>query len=301
LSLIRELEADARQTHTTLATKLGVNRATVTSRLKRLVDGHVIEPVCYVDPRLGYALRVNLGITTQPGQSNDVAKKLAGHAAVNAVMVCAGGFDIVAYAVLRDQDELLHLLTVEISGIQGIQRVEPLLILKSVKMPVGLFSDNRAYRPSSRPLDTLDATDLALIKQLQMDAMKGMRDIAKELNISPSTASRRIASLLNSGVIRFAITADPLALGYKGAAFIYLKIEPEKLNAAAEGLGSYANVFYVGIISGRFNAVAWVLFRELNELNHLLTAELNTLPGLRDTEAMLCLKTLKRSYYVVRD
>ena len=75
VELIRELEIDAAQTYTDLATKLHVSRNTVRSRFERLQAAHVIRPVCYVPPEvLGYSFNVSFGINTPARQTRGCSK-----------------------------------------------------------------------------------------------------------------------------------------------------------------------------------------------------------------------------------
>lgn len=73
----------------------------------------------------------------------------------------------------------------------------------------------------------LDATDLAILEQLQNDARIANKDLAARAGVAPSTALQRVRALLRRGVIR-AIRAvvDPAALGRPLHAFLQLRMRP---------------------------------------------------------------------------
>jgi len=73
-------------------------------------------------------------------------------------------------------------------------------------------------------------------------------------------------------------------------------VDCSRVNEAAEAIASYRNVQSVAICTGRYDIVAWAVFRGVSELHHFITSELSRVAGLRDTETMTNLKLLKFSH-----
>jgi DNA-binding Lrp family transcriptional regulator len=94
---------------------------------------------------------------------------------------------------------------------------------------------------------------------------------------------------------------DPLALGYEGVASIGIRCEASKVNQAADLIASHRNVQTVVICTGRYDIIAWVMFRELSDLSDFVTVELSQIPGLQYTETMTNLKIIKTSHKSVGD
>src|SRR5580704_14553035 len=68
---------------------------------------------------------------------------------------------------------------------------------------------------------TLDATDRRLLKLLQKNNRRRLRDLAEELGISAPTCMRRMRRLESGGVIlAHAALLDPAHVGYGVTAFI---------------------------------------------------------------------------------
>ena len=134
LMIIRELNSDPQQPQADIARKLGAGETTVRRRLKRLLDEHIIRIVAIADPHaLGYHVRAMIGIKVSPGRIDAVADKLASYANIHYALMTTGPYDLVAWAVFRDTDELSGFIRRELGGIEGLASYESMLTLKVVK------------------------------------------------------------------------------------------------------------------------------------------------------------------------
>jgi Lrp/AsnC family transcriptional regulator for asnA, asnC and gidA len=134
LMIIRELQSDPQQPQADIAKKLGAGATTVRRRLKRLLDEHIIRIVAIADPHaLGYNIRAMIGIKVCPGRIDAVADKLASYVNVHYALMTTGPYDLVAWAVFRDTDELSGFTRHELGGIEGLASYESMLTLKVAK------------------------------------------------------------------------------------------------------------------------------------------------------------------------
>ena len=131
--LIALLRTDGRAPVTTLARQLGVSRATVNSRLDRLVESATV---------LGFTVRVkdDYGdddvrsvtlIEVEGRTTDDVIKQLRGVPEVQSLHTTNGGWDLVAEircASLRQFDDVLR----QIRSCDGVINSESSLLLNSV-------------------------------------------------------------------------------------------------------------------------------------------------------------------------
>jgi DNA-binding Lrp family transcriptional regulator len=131
--LISLLRTDGRAPVTTLARQLGVTRATVNSRLERLVDDAVV---------LGFTVRVkdDYGdddvravtlIEVEGRNTNDVIKQLRGLPEVQSLHTTNGGWDLVAEIRCASLREFDHVL-LQIRSCDGVINSESSLLLNSV-------------------------------------------------------------------------------------------------------------------------------------------------------------------------
>ncbi|BAN00486.1 Lrp/AsnC family transcriptional regulator [Ilumatobacter coccineus] len=131
--LIALLRADGRAPVTTLARQLGVTRATVNSRLERLIDSGLV---------LGFTVRVREDhgdddvravslIEVNGRNTTDVIKQLRGMPELQSLHTTNGGWDLVAEircGSLREFDDVLR----QIRTCDGVINSETSLLLNSV-------------------------------------------------------------------------------------------------------------------------------------------------------------------------
>ena len=298
LRLIKLLESDPRSTHTNLAATLGISRPTVGSMLQKLYDARVIETVCLADHvALGYTNSVLFAINAPPGNLADVADRLAAQPLIHYVALCAGPFDIVSWGVFKGRHDLLGFLTEGLGKIPGILQHE-MIMCQEVKISPAMLAESRGYRPRECRA-TLDDLDLALIGALQRSSRATAGGLAAKLGASKPTVLRRMKRLLDEGIIRFVTMVNPPALGYRWAASIGMKVAPGKNKQVVEAVAEHRTVHSVALCTGRYDVLAWVIFKEPQELMDMLTNELGQIPGINSMETVTNLKTVKASFISV--
>lgn len=294
LRIMEELESDARQTYESIAAKVSASRPTVMRRIQQLLDSGVIRFLCWADPMtLGYKLNVTLSINTEANMVGAVADRLASYRQVRHAYLCTGCFDIIAWAIFREKEDLTDFLLNELGNIPGIQHIEKMVTLQQIKVQPKLLTDENELPQTENPSVELDDMNLRLIRELQINARQKTWVLAHKLGVSRPTVSKRIQSLTNTRIIRIITSIDPFALGYEVMANIGLKCEPAKVKEVAEVVAFYKNVQYVAICAGRYDISTWVAFQKLSDLRHFITVDLASIPGLKDTETTINHKLIK--------
>jgi Lrp/AsnC family transcriptional regulator for asnA, asnC and gidA len=131
--IIELLQQDGRLSYASIAKIVGLSEAAVRQRVQRLLDNGVMQIVAVTDPlTLGFARQVMVGIKVE-GDTRPVAKQLADFTEVDYVVLCAGGYDILAELVATDDDHLLTLLNDRIRSIPGVTATETFVYLKLEK------------------------------------------------------------------------------------------------------------------------------------------------------------------------
>jgi Lrp/AsnC family transcriptional regulator, regulator for asnA, asnC and gidA len=131
--IIEQLQRDGRMSYAALAKVVGLSEAAVRQRVQRLLDTGVMQIVAVTDPlTLGFARQVMVGVRVE-GDIRPVAEALAAIPEVDYVVICAGGYDLLAELVCTDDDHLLHLLNDKIRAIPGVKTTETFVYLKLTK------------------------------------------------------------------------------------------------------------------------------------------------------------------------
>ena len=133
-ALIALLRKDARTNVATLAAKLGVSRGTVTNRLRRLEDEHVI---------VGYSVRLRpdaepnrirawMGVLVEGNQTRAVMASLLGEPGVAALHDTNGRWDLLAELRAESNAELSAVLE-RVRLIKGIANTETSILLATYR------------------------------------------------------------------------------------------------------------------------------------------------------------------------
>ena len=132
--LIALLRKDARLSVATLAAKLGVSRGTVTNRLRKLEDSHVI---------VGYSVRLRpdaepnqirawMGVLVEGNQTRAVMASLLGEPGVAALHDTNGRWDLLAELRAESNAELSAVLE-RVRLIKGIANTETSILLATYR------------------------------------------------------------------------------------------------------------------------------------------------------------------------
>ncbi len=132
-AIIQQLQEDGRRPYATIGKAVGLSEAAVRQRVQKLVETGVMQIVAVTDPmQLGFDRQVMIGITVA-GDIEAVAEELGKLTEVDYIVITAGSFDILAEAVVADDDHLLQLINTKIRSITGVDRTETFLYLKLTK------------------------------------------------------------------------------------------------------------------------------------------------------------------------
>ncbi len=144
INLIKELEINARQPHTVLAKKLGVARATVRTKIEKLLDEGTVSLVCISDPSaLGYNTRAGFLLKVHPSRLGTVADELASDKRVQHVFISTGRFDIIAWADFQDAETMSSYIRKELGSIEGVLSHETVINLRIAKGSLKLLAGKK--------------------------------------------------------------------------------------------------------------------------------------------------------------
>lgn len=145
-------------------------------------------------------------------------------------------------------------------------------------------------RPVVGALD-LDATDLAILRCLQEDARRSLRDVAKRVGVSTPTVSARLSALEELGIVRgFHADLDPERLEQTSFALV-VRARLPATEAVAEAIAKEPWARWVSVArSGRVLVEATV--QDPRALDQALAA-VAAIPGVVEAEHYVALRTVK--------
>lgn len=136
--IVEGLEKNSKKKFFEIAKEIHVAPSTVFNRIKKLEERQIITRYKAVidHKKLGLSVMAIVHIVTEQLSAFDIAEKLSKKANVEEVFVVAGGFDIIAKILFKDNDELGKFIYDPNNGLKtwkGVQRTESMLVLKSFK------------------------------------------------------------------------------------------------------------------------------------------------------------------------
>jgi Lrp/AsnC family transcriptional regulator, regulator for asnA, asnC and gidA len=141
----------------------------------------------------------------------------------------------------------------------------------------------------------LDDVSKAIIEQLQEDGRQSYATIAKRVGLSEAAVRQRVQRMLDAEVMQIVAVTDPLQVGFRRQAMIGIRVDGD-LTPVGDALTEMKEVSYVVTTAGSFDLLAEVVCEDDDELLHLLTKRVRTLPGVQSTETFVYLKLNKQHY-----
>jgi Lrp/AsnC family transcriptional regulator for asnA, asnC and gidA len=143
----------------------------------------------------------------------------------------------------------------------------------------------------------LDETDILLIKVLQKDSRKSLKELARLTDISVPTARARIDRLVNLGVIRqFTVAIDPQKLLGGVTAFINLKAKGAEIEAIKSALSEMDEVVGLYVTTGECDLVVKVCAQDSRMLEEFILKKLNKVAGIEGARSGVVVETAKEEY-----
>jgi Lrp/AsnC family transcriptional regulator for asnA, asnC and gidA len=132
-AIIEQLQQDGRRAYASIGKAVGLSEAAVRQRVQKLIEAGVMQIVAVTDPQqIGFAREVMIGINVE-GDLENAASALAEFSELVYVVITAGSFDLLAEAVVVDDDHLLELINDRIRKLPGVRRTETFTYLKLKK------------------------------------------------------------------------------------------------------------------------------------------------------------------------
>ena len=144
----------------------------------------------------------------------------------------------------------------------------------------------------------LDAFDLAILRQLSMNATQGAGAIGRACGLSQPATWRRIKRLRDAGVVRgLRLQLDQQALGFGVTVFLGVKLATKgrvSLEDFERAVSAIPEVQTVEHVLGLYDYRLRVVARDLPDFERVLRRRIMTLPGAGEVEANVLLSEERR-------
>ncbi len=136
----------------------------------------------------------------------------------------------------------------------------------------------------------LDNIDRKIILELQKDARRQFKVIAKKLNVSEGTIKNRVTRLINRGILKLEATVNPFALPNQISAVVGVNLEERNHEEKIKEIEKIPGITSVWNAAGRFDLFFEIMVDSLNSLNDILfRKDLKEIGGISYTETFIIL------------
>ncbi|SDX70888.1 transcriptional regulator, AsnC family [Pseudomonas syringae] len=147
----------------------------------------------------------------------------------------------------------------------------------------------------------LDSYDRKILNVLQVNNRISQRELAEEVNLSPSAVNRRISALEAAGVIQFNVSiVDPALVGRPITIIVEVKLENERLDLLDEikkRFVSCPQVQQVYYVTGDFDFLLVMNVRDMGEYEQL-TRELFFFGNIKQFKTFVAMQNNKRTFAI---
>jgi len=143
----------------------------------------------------------------------------------------------------------------------------------------------------------MDPVDLRILEVLQTNARTPNAELARAVDLAPSTTLERVRRLEERGVIRgFRAVLDPVALELRVQAMVMVHLSHHQAGSIEEfeaRIRDVPQVIACFNLTGRYDYLLQVVARDIDHLRELVTRTLAAIPGVEQQETFLVLATPK--------
>jgi len=143
----------------------------------------------------------------------------------------------------------------------------------------------------------LDATDLALLRQLQKDGRATVQEMSEAVGLSATPVARRLRQMEDQGVVTgYAALIDEAALGYGFSVFVSVKLDRQVDEALARfeaAVKAFPEVVDCWLMTGNRDYLLRIATRGLEDFERFLVGRFTKVPGVASIESSIPLRRIK--------
>ena len=145
----------------------------------------------------------------------------------------------------------------------------------------------------------LDALDVAILRELQVDGRLSNLDLARRIGLSPPATHTRVRRLEHAGVIaRYVAMLDTEAAGFDLVCYVQVGLRGHgraEVERFREVIREVPEVQECHHVTGEYDYLLRVALRNRRELERFVVERLSPLPGIARIQTSLVLREVKRS------
>jgi Lrp/AsnC family transcriptional regulator for asnA, asnC and gidA len=141
----------------------------------------------------------------------------------------------------------------------------------------------------------LDATDKAIIAELQVEGRLSYAKLAPRVGLSEAATLQRVNKLIEREVMEIVAVANPTRLGLKHQTMVGINVDAHVRDIADE-LAKIEAIDYVVVTAGRYDILAEVFCADATEFLGVINDLIRPIAGISNLEILTYLDLVKQTY-----
>lgn len=139
----------------------------------------------------------------------------------------------------------------------------------------------------------LDALDMQIIEDLQVDPRVTNKKIATRHGIAEATVANRIRALADDHVARVTAQRDLFAMGLRVMAFIFVSVSGRSVDDVADDLAELEEAISVSHTLGKAHLLCTIVGETRKDIQQVISAKAGAIDGIAHITCDICLDILK--------
>lgn len=143
----------------------------------------------------------------------------------------------------------------------------------------------------------MDAVDIRILNELQMDGSLTNLELAKRVHLSPSPCLTRVKALEKAGVIdRYVALVQPKSLGLNLSVFISISLKEQSKSALAafeKSIADHDEIMECYLMTGDSDYLIRVAVADITALEKFILEQLTPIAGIEKIRSSFALKQVK--------
>ncbi len=141
----------------------------------------------------------------------------------------------------------------------------------------------------------MDATDKAIIAELQVEGRLSYAKLAPRVGLSEAATRQRVNKLIEREVMEIVAVANPTRLGLKHQTMVGINVDAHVRDIADE-LAKIEAIDYVVVTAGRYDILAEVFCADATEFLGVINDLIRPIAGISNLEILTYLDLVKQTY-----
>ncbi len=283
-AIVSLLKRDGRLTHREIARNLGASRSAVANRMQRLLSLGEVSVRGVVHPGvIGRGALAYVGLTVD-GPAEPVAAACATREDVVFVSMTTGRHAVVVELRTGSTREI-DIAVGELRALDKVRGVDTFPYADVLLDVVGPLGD---------VTQTVDATDIALLRALQEDGRTPYVDLARLVGLSPAATRRRVVRLIDGHIVHVGALLRQSRDDHQLAMGLGVRLAGDH-EEVCRALLDMPAVSFLARTLGRFDLLLTLRSFTAGQLTDTLEA-VRSLPGVNEVENWTHLRFVKESY-----